>query len=132
MYELLARVRPFGGDSPELVRNNILNHSAQPPSTINPYIPAELDQLTLQLLEKDRALRCQSASELLIDLKQIHYERPSSQSLTIPAAINQLKRATVTFRSAVVGIAILAILAAIFLPSQQTITDQNEQNKTSP
>ena len=55
MYELLARVRPFGGDSPELVRNNILNHSAQPPSTINPYIPAELDQLTLQLLEKDRA-----------------------------------------------------------------------------
>lgn len=132
MYELLARVRPFGGNSPELVRNNILNHSAQPPSTINPYIPAELDQLTLQLLEKDRALRCQSASEFLIDLKQTHYERLSSQSLTIPAAINQLKRATITFRSAVFGIAILAILAAIFLPSQQTITDQNEQNKTSP
>ena len=35
MYELLARVRPFGGDSPELVRNNILNHSAQPLSLIH-------------------------------------------------------------------------------------------------
>lgn len=124
-YELISGVRPFPGDSPELIGRNILTKTVTPPSTINPYIAEGLDQLILRLLEQDRDLRCQNANELLIDLQSIDTARPTSQSLTIPAAIQKLRRSTYAFRSLVAIAAILAIVAAIFLPPIVEDTDSN-------
>ena len=126
LYELLTGVRPFAGNSPEMVSHNILNNAITHPSAINPYISDDLDRLTLQLLENDRDLRCQSASELMIDLERIHHKRPTSASLTIPAAVEKLRRSTVTFRALVATGACLAILVAIFLPPMPNAAESEE------
>ena len=128
-YELISGVRPFPGDSPELIGHNILTKSVTPPSAINPYIAEELDRLILRLLEQDRDLRCQNANELLIDLQSIDTDRATSQSLTIPAAVQKLRRSTYAFRSLVVISAILAIVAAIVLPP---IAEDPDSNNYAP
>ena len=115
-YELITGVRPFAGDTRELIGHNILNGTITPPSTINPYIGEKLEQLILRLLEQDRDLRCQNATELLIDLQSIEVDRHTSLSLTIPAAVQQLRRKTYLFRGLVAIAVILALVGAILLP----------------
>lgn len=63
LYELLAGIVPFRGDSAVAVAYQHVSERPKPPSQHNSGIPAELDRVVLYGLAKDRAKRFQSASE---------------------------------------------------------------------
>src|SRR5262245_3477384 len=71
LYELVTRERPFNGATSALVFDAILNKPPAPIRDRNPKAPIELNHTIDRLLEKDRALRYQSAADLRADLKRI-------------------------------------------------------------
>ena len=83
LYELASGQRPFQGDVAAVVLHKILAETPTPLSQLNPRLPAELEHIVNKALEKDRALRYQSAAEMGADLKRL--KRDSSSAAT-PAA----------------------------------------------
>lgn len=63
LYELLAGLVPFRGDTAVAVAYQHVSERPQPPSTHNPEIGPELDRVVLHSLAKDRGRRFQTASE---------------------------------------------------------------------
>ena len=74
LYELVAGVKPFSGDTKSDVLAAVLMADAVPLSQRRPDIPKELDRIVIKCLRKDREERYQSAKELLVDLKSLRQE----------------------------------------------------------
>jgi N-acetylmuramic acid 6-phosphate etherase len=74
IYEMATGQLPFRGPTWAAVINEILNKPPLCASLVNSEIPPNLDRLIGKALEKDRALRYQTVSDLVIDLKRIHRE----------------------------------------------------------
>ena len=62
-YQLLTGVKPFEGENFHQTRENILNVDPDPPSHINPTIPAELNEVVAKAMARERDARYQSAAE---------------------------------------------------------------------
>jgi eukaryotic-like serine/threonine-protein kinase len=76
----MATGRPaFPGNTSALVFDAILNRAPVPPRQLNPGIPAELERIISQALEKNLNQRYQSASVLLSDLKSLEREVDSGR-----------------------------------------------------
>jgi len=71
LYQMATGVLPFAGDTSALVFDSILNREPKPVEQVNPAIAPEFGRLLSKLLEKDRTLRCQSATELKTDLHRL-------------------------------------------------------------
>jgi serine/threonine protein kinase/Tfp pilus assembly protein PilF len=71
LYQLASGVLPFKGDTAAVVFDAILNRDPKPIEEMNPALPAEFGRILSKLLEKDRNLRCQTASELKTDLNRL-------------------------------------------------------------
>jgi serine/threonine protein kinase/Tol biopolymer transport system component len=71
LYEMATRARPFGGATTAAIFDSILHKAAAPPVGLRPDLPPEFDRIVIKLLEKDRDLRFQHASELRTDLKRL-------------------------------------------------------------
>lgn len=56
-YRMWTGDYPFGGVTAQSITNAVLNMAVQPPSTVNPALPREADQLMLRWLAKDPAMR---------------------------------------------------------------------------
>ena len=63
LYEMLAGRPPFTGDTAVSVAYQHVSEAVTPPSAHNPAIPAELDQVVMHALAKDRADRFQTAED---------------------------------------------------------------------
>ncbi|MBU6162767.1 MAG: serine/threonine protein kinase, partial [Myxococcales bacterium] len=70
LYELLTGQRPFGHESELLAISAIMNQQPRSVSDLSPGTPAELEQIVLRCLAKDRNQRFQSCSELQMALEQ--------------------------------------------------------------
>ena len=71
LYEMLTGRRAFDGRSRVDVLDQVVNVTPAPPSMINPAVPVELDRILKKALEKNRALRLQTAAELRADLQRL-------------------------------------------------------------
>jgi len=71
LYQMAGGVLPFAGDTAAVIFDAILNRDPEPLDKINPTLPAEFSRIVSKLLEKDRTLRCQSATELKTDLNRL-------------------------------------------------------------
>jgi len=71
LYQMATGVLPFVGDTSAVVFDSILNREPKPVEQVNPTIAPEFGRLLSKLLEKDRTLRCQSATELKTDLHRL-------------------------------------------------------------
>jgi serine/threonine protein kinase/Tfp pilus assembly protein PilF len=71
MYEMVTGSRPFDGPTSPIIYEALLNKTPQPVRERNPQVPAELNRIIGELLEKDRALRYPSAAKLRDDLQRL-------------------------------------------------------------
>src|SRR5215469_14092651 len=71
LYQMAGGVLPFAGDTSAVIFDAILNRDPEPVDQINPELPAEFGRILSKMLEKDRSLRCQSATELKTDLHRL-------------------------------------------------------------
>jgi non-specific serine/threonine protein kinase len=77
MYQMATGLLPFPGDSSAVIFEAILNRDPAPITQINPSIPADFQRVTEKALDKDRALRYQTATDLKTDLLRIKRELES-------------------------------------------------------
>lgn len=78
MYEMLTGRLPFEADSPVSVAIMQMQADPKMPREINESIPEGLEQITKKAMQKDPALRYQSAAEMLRDIEEFK-KNPSIQ-----------------------------------------------------
>jgi serine/threonine protein kinase/Flp pilus assembly protein TadD len=71
LYQLATGALPFSGDTSAMIFDAILNHDPRPACELNPSLPADFVRILDKTLEKDRNLRCQTATELKTDLSRL-------------------------------------------------------------
>jgi len=77
LYEMATGKSPFDQKVPALLISAILNQSPEPPSKLNPAVPAFLEGVILKALSRDPAQRQQSAGELGKELGERSASRDS-------------------------------------------------------
>jgi serine/threonine protein kinase/Tol biopolymer transport system component len=84
-YEMSTGRQAFSGSTTAAIYDGILNRAPESPVRLNSEVPAKLEEIINKLLEKDRDLRYQVASELRADLKRLKRDT-SAQTGAIAAA----------------------------------------------
>ncbi len=80
LYEMSTGTLPFRGETSGVLFESILNRAPAPAIRLNPDIPPKLEDIIHRLLEKDRDLRYQSASDLRSELKRLKRDTESSRT----------------------------------------------------
>ena len=89
LYEMATGTAPFHGATSGAVLSEILTKAPTAPVRLNPDVPADLERLVNKLLEKDRALRCQSAADVRADLERL------KRALTNPVVATPSEQASI-------------------------------------
>jgi serine/threonine protein kinase/formylglycine-generating enzyme required for sulfatase activity len=76
-YELLTGRRPFRGETPEALLDEIIGQEARPPRQVNDAIPKELERVCLKALAKRASERYTTARDLADDLR--HFLEQSAE-----------------------------------------------------
>ena len=86
LYEMATGQLPFRGDSTATMFEAILNRAPVPAVRLNADVPPKLEDIINKVLEKDRNLRYQHASEMRADLQRLKRDTDSShQGPTVSA-----------------------------------------------
>jgi eukaryotic-like serine/threonine-protein kinase len=112
LYEMVTGRRPFDGPTSPAIIDALLNRAPQSPRERNPKVPAALEGIIGNLLEKDRANRYASAAELRNDLERL-------QSASIPAPVPRPRRTSLWYGLAA-GVALVLIAGGAFFWRQRT------------
>jgi eukaryotic-like serine/threonine-protein kinase len=80
LYEMATGQAAFNGNTSAVIFDSILNRTPPSPSSLNPVLPAKLEEIIGKSLEKDRDLRYQTAAELRGDLKRLKRDTDSSRA----------------------------------------------------
>jgi eukaryotic-like serine/threonine-protein kinase len=80
LYEMATGQAAFNGNTSAVIFDAILNRTPASPTSINPVLPAKLEEIIGKSLEKDRDLRYQTAAELRGDLKRLKRDTDSSRA----------------------------------------------------
>jgi serine/threonine protein kinase len=85
LYEMATGHAAFFGTTSALIFDAILNKAPTSPVLLNPECPVELERIINKALEKERALRYQSVSDLLLDLRRLKRDADLGQAASTPA-----------------------------------------------
>jgi len=88
LYQMATGVLPFQGETSAVVFDAILNRDPAPLNEVNPSLPDELGRIVSQMLEKERDLRFQSATEVKTSLKRLKRDLDSGRHSGETAAIH--------------------------------------------
>ncbi|HEY6447277.1 MAG TPA: protein kinase [Acidobacteriaceae bacterium] len=80
LYQLATGTLPFQGETSAVIFDAILNRDPAPAGEVNPALPAEFVRILDKCMEKDRSLRCQTATELKTDLSRLRRDLESNRS----------------------------------------------------
>ncbi len=79
LYECTTGQSAFTGSSVIEIGAQVIYVTPKPPSKLNPYIPAELDKITMRALEKKPEARYQSADDFIKDLQGVIPKLPENE-----------------------------------------------------
>ena len=86
LYQMATGSLPFKGDTSAVIFDSILNREPLPVDVVNAGLPREFGRLIEKTLEKDRNLRCQSATELKTDLIRLKRDLESGKKTAMPVS----------------------------------------------
>ncbi|MFC1783098.1 tetratricopeptide repeat protein, partial [Planctomycetota bacterium] len=126
LYEMVTGQLPFEGETALSVAMKHKGEVPKDPKDLNPQIPADLNQLILKCLEKDKESRYQEAGELHSELDNIEQGIPTTDRVVPRKKTTTSKEITVTLnlRRVLVPVVVVAALIAavlIFWPTGDTI-----------
>lgn len=78
LYEMATGTLPFSGDTSAVIFEAILNRDPRPAAELNSKLPLDFVRILDKTLEKDRNLRCQTATELKTDLSRLKRDLESA------------------------------------------------------
>jgi non-specific serine/threonine protein kinase len=105
LYQMASGKTPFQGDTSAVIFDAILNREPVPIAVENPAVPAQFGQILAKLLEKDRTLRCQSATELKTDLNRLKRDLESGNKQA--ASLSDSKSGAVKLSPSTKSVAVL-------------------------
>jgi serine/threonine protein kinase len=79
LYEMAMGHIAFGGKTPAIFYDAILNRAPTPLARLNPDLPPEPERIVSKALEKDRKLRYQHASHIRADLRRLKRDTDSGK-----------------------------------------------------
>jgi serine/threonine protein kinase/Tfp pilus assembly protein PilF len=86
LYQMATGSLPFPGDTSAVIFDAILNREPLPVDMVNSGLPREFGRIIEKALEKDRNLRCQSATELKTDLIRLKRDLESGKKAAAAAS----------------------------------------------
>jgi TolB-like protein/predicted Ser/Thr protein kinase len=93
LYEMATGKKPFRGTNVVTTLDAMLHQKPASPRSLNPVIPAELENIIGKAMEKDRGQRYQTATQIKSNLQQIKRE---SQSGSVKAVAREAPLRVVT------------------------------------
>jgi serine/threonine protein kinase len=87
LYELLTGRRPFQGNSPEELFEQIINQEVRPPRQYDDNIPKDLETIILKTLSKKASERHTTAKDMANDLKNVLTRQPGPLLSYNPAIV---------------------------------------------
>jgi TolB-like protein/predicted Ser/Thr protein kinase len=93
LYEMATGKKPFRGTNVVTTLDAMLHQKPAPPRSLNPSIPAELENIIGKAMEKDRGERYQTATQIRTNLQQIKRE---TQSGTVKSVAREAPLRVVT------------------------------------
>jgi TolB-like protein/Tfp pilus assembly protein PilF len=114
LYEMATGRVAFSGPTSAVIFHSILERTPPNPSAANSNLPPRFDEIVSKALEKDRALRYQSAAEIGADLKRLKRDADTAR---FTASSGAASKAAPAARSPKVRLGVLAagLLLAVVL-----------------
>jgi len=109
LYEMATGNRAFEGKTTAVVFKSLLDDTPSPTPEVNSKLPQRLADILIRALEKDRALRYQSAAELRSDLQRLKRDLESG---TAPQVVTTNPRSR-RVRQLLIAAAVLVLIAAL-------------------
>jgi serine/threonine protein kinase/tetratricopeptide (TPR) repeat protein len=109
LYEMATGRGAFVGDTVGVICEAILDRAPTPPQRINPDLPPELERIIDKCLQKDRALRYQTAADLKADLQRLKHDEESGPAPVAPAREPASRN---RWPALLGGLALIALVAA--------------------
>jgi eukaryotic-like serine/threonine-protein kinase len=92
LYEMATGRVAFPGPTSAVIFHAILERTPPNPSAANPKLPPRFDEIVSKALEKDRALRYQSAAEIGAELKRLKRDTDTSRVTAATGAATDATR----------------------------------------
>jgi serine/threonine protein kinase/Tfp pilus assembly protein PilF len=119
LYEMATGRAAFPGPTSAVIFHAILERTPPNPTSVNSNLPSRFGEIVSKALEKDRALRYQSAPEIGADLKRLKRDTESARVTAAAAATGTLlpsrnMKLRMGFLAAGLSIAVVLALALLF------------------
>jgi serine/threonine protein kinase len=122
LYEMATGRVAFPGPTSAVIFHAILERTPRNPSAVNSSLPARFDEIVSKALEKDRALRYQSAAEISADLKRLKRDTDSARvPSAAPAAAPRKRMSLITKLGIVAGT--LVLLGGFYVVGQHGLEE---------
>jgi serine/threonine protein kinase/tetratricopeptide (TPR) repeat protein len=125
LYEMATGNAPFRGESLGEICSEILTKSPQPPSQLNPNVPAKLEDVIYRAMEKDRELRCQHAADMRADLQRLKRDSESHGLVAVASAAPTAMRRLQWLASTLVAITGVVVAGYFVTRPPAKLTDKD-------
>jgi len=123
LYEMATGSLPFRGDTSAVIFEAILNRAPTALVRLNPEVPSKLEEIIHKAMEKDRELRYQHASEVLIDLKRLKRDTDSGRAVTSGSAVATMASRSQQPSKTIASLAVLPFVNLSGDPEMEYLSD---------
>jgi tetratricopeptide (TPR) repeat protein len=112
LYEMATGKQAFGGRTGGVIIEAILTKKPVSVQSVNPQLPAQLEEIINKCLEKDREKRYQSAAEVRAELQQLKRISETGQ-VTVTQTVMVAGKPHIEWRQIAAGCAVLVALLGV-------------------